>query len=76
MRKTVWLLVILLIIFHQDFWNWNDDTLVFEFMPIGLFYHVCLSIAAAVVWFLACAFAWPEGIDDFEERADKNGGDA
>jgi len=52
----------LLLILHQDNWFWTDDTLVFGFMPIGLFWHACLSIAASVTWFLATKIAWP--IDD------------
>ena len=58
--------VALLLIFHQDNWFWTDDTLVFGFMPMGLFYHCALSIAAASVWFLATRIAWP--IDDDEVR--------
>ena len=63
MKNIVWLLVILLVIIHQDFWNWESETLVFGFMPIGLFYHACISVAAGTVWFLACQFAWPEDLD-------------
>lgn len=59
MQKFVWFLIVLLIVFHQDNWLWDDATLVFGFMPIGLFYHVCISIAAAVVWYLATVFCWP-----------------
>ena len=53
------LLVVLLIILHQDNWNWENRTLVFGFMPLGLFYHACISVAAAITWFLATKFAWP-----------------
>ena len=67
MKHIIWLLVALLIIFHQDFWFWDEKRLVMGFMPIGLFYHVCLSIAAAAVWLLACTFAWPKGVDEFDE---------
>lgn len=78
MKMIIWALVAILIIIHQDFWYWNDDTLVFGFMPIGLFYHVCISIAAGIVWSLACVFAWPEGIDDFgdSEQPSSKGGPA
>ena len=65
MRNAIWVLVLILAIIHQDFWNWNNDTLVFGFIPIGLFYHACLSLACGVVWFLACQFAWPKDVDDF-----------
>lgn len=65
MRNVVWALVVLLIILHQDFWLWEDDHLVFGFMPVTLMYHIGISIAAAVVWFLAIIFCWP---DELEER--------
>jgi hypothetical protein len=55
-------LVLLMLILHQDNWFWNDTTLVFGFMPIGLFWHACISIAASITWFLATRIAWP--IDD------------
>jgi hypothetical protein len=64
MRYVVWLMVLILVIVHQDFWNWNDGTLVFGFMPIGLFYQVCISLAASFIWFLACHFAWPADVED------------
>ncbi len=57
-------LVLLLIVLHQDNWFWEDDTLVMGIMPIGLFYHACISIAASVTWFLATKFAWP--LEDVE----------
>ncbi|MEL7265791.1 MAG: DUF3311 domain-containing protein [Planctomycetota bacterium] len=53
------LLVLLLVLLHQDFWFWRDDTLVFGVIPIGLFYHACISIGASVTWFLATVIAWP-----------------
>ncbi len=67
MKILIWLLVAALLIAHQDYWNWTDRSLVFGFMPIGLFYHACLSLVAGVFWFLVCTFAWPKGLDeDFE----------
>ena len=59
MNKVVWGIVVLLIVLHQDLWFWEDGTLVGGVMPVGLFYHACLSIAAAATWFLATKFAWP-----------------
>lgn len=63
MRKTVWVLVVLLAIAHFDFWFWDDRTLVFGFMPIGLAYHACFSLACGLVWLLAVKFAWPEDLE-------------
>ena len=57
-------LVLLLLVLHQDNWFWTDDTLVFGFMPIGLFWHACISIAASATWWLATKIAWP--LDDSE----------
>ena len=65
MKRVIAILVIALMIAHQDLWYWNDDSMVLGFMPIGLFYHACLSMAAALVWWLACQFAWP-----FQETED------
>lgn len=63
-------LVVLLLIVHQDNWLWENNTLVFGVMPIGLFFHACVSIAASVTWFIATRVAWP--LDD----ADTKGGAA
>ena len=63
MKSVVWGLVLLLVILHQDVWFWNNDRLVFGFVPITLAYHAGISIAASVTWFLAVQFAWPEGLD-------------
>lgn len=60
--KGMWIiagLVVLLLILHQDNWFWTDDTLVFGFMPIGLFWHACISIGACLTWALATVIAWP-----------------
>lgn len=56
-------LVILLLILHQDNWLWNNDTLLFGFLPIGLFWHACISVGATLTWFLATKIAWPFGDD-------------
>ena len=62
MRKVIPILAIVLLILHQDFWNWSNSGLVFGFMPLGLFYHACYSMAAAVLWACAIKFAWPSEI--------------
>jgi hypothetical protein len=64
-RKLVWAAVILLFILHHDFWLWGDRSLVFGFMPVGLFYHVLFSIVASLTWLCAVKFAWPEEIEEW-----------
>ena len=63
MKYVVWGLVVLLMILHQDVWFWNDDRLIFGFMPITLMYHAGISIGASITWYLATLYAWPQ----FEE---------
>jgi len=67
-NKAVWIIFALLFVLHQDFWLWNDRTLVMGFMPIGLAYHALFSIAAASLWLAAVKFAWPT---DLERWADE-----
>lgn len=67
MKYLVWGLVVLLIILHQDLWFWEDGMLVAGVLPIGLFYHICLSLAAGATWYLATHFAWPLDQDESAE---------
>jgi len=70
-------LIALLLIFHQDNWYWNDPTLVWGCMPIGLLYHAGISLAAAFVWFLATILIWPKEVevdDDTLVHSDSNEG--
>lgn len=70
MKYVIWGMVVLLIILHQDNWMWDNKTLVFGFMPIGLLYHAGISMAAAFTWFLATKFAWPDiALENGEETA-------
>lgn len=60
--KGAWIiaaLVVLLLILHQDNWLWTSETRVFGFLPIGLFWHACISIGASLTWALATVIAWP-----------------
>jgi len=70
--KLVWLGVAVLFVLHQDFWWWNDRTLILGFLPIGLFYHSAFSIAAGLIWALASKFAWPEEIEAWAAETDDN----
>ena len=60
-----------MIVLHQDNWLWDDDTLVFGFLPIGLLWHIGISIAASVLWFLATVFAWPAQLEFHGEGEDE-----
>ncbi len=61
MKRTLfWIALIGLILLHHDWWYWDDATLVFGFLPVGLAYHVGISLAAGGLWAWAVFFAWPE----------------
>ncbi len=64
MKFVVWGLVLLLVVLHQDVWNWDNDKLVFGFIPMTLAYHACISIAASIVWLIATIVAWPSYLED------------
>ncbi len=64
MKYFVWGLVLLLMVLHQDLWNWNNDRLVFGFIPLTLAYHAGISIAASIVWLMAALTAWPTNLED------------
>ena len=78
-RLLVWGIVIALFVLHQDFWWWDNKTLVFGFMPIGLFYHAAFSVVAGLTWALAIKVAWPAEIEAWaaegEEGPARSGGD-
>jgi hypothetical protein len=67
-RWFVWFLVLALFVLHQDCWLWDTKTLVFGFMPVGLFYHAVFSIAASLVWALATKLAWPADIEAWADQ--------
>ena len=67
MKKVVWGLAIALAILHQDFWNWDNATLDFGFMPRGLTYHAAFSVVVAALWAMAVVWAWPTEIEKFAE---------
>lgn len=77
-RKLFWAWVVLLAVLHQDFWWWDDKTMVFGFLPIGLAYHGLFSIVAGVTWLIAIKVAWPVEIEEWaselEGRDDQAGG--
>ncbi len=77
-RTLVWTAVVILIVVHQDFWFWDTyEPIVFGFMPIALAYHVLISILAAIVWFLATKYCFPndvkeQGADNVSNQKQEN----
>ena len=64
----IWTAVVVLGVIHQDLWFWDDRTLVFGFLPVGLAYHALFSLVAAAVWWCAVCFAWPTHIEEWADE--------
>ncbi len=62
-QTIMWILFAALVILHHDWWFWNDPTLLFKFLPIGLGYQIAISLAASVLWAWAAFNAWPDHYD-------------
>jgi hypothetical protein len=62
-RNYIWIAFILLLILHHDWWFWDNGYLLFGFLPVGLAYHIMISILAGTLWALAVKYAWPADID-------------
>jgi hypothetical protein len=63
-RSLLVVIVITLYILHQDFWFWRTaKPLVFGFIPIGLFYHACFTVAASLVMWVLVKQAWPSHLE-------------
>ena len=65
-------------VLHQDIWFWRTpNPLIFGFIPIGLFYHGCYSVLAALLMWLLVRCAWPSHLEhEVEELEHKKQGDA
>jgi hypothetical protein len=58
-------LVIVVYILHQDFWNWHRyNPLILGFLPVGLAYHAAYSLLASATMALLVKFAWPRHLED------------
>ena len=64
-----WFLVVLVIVLyalHQDVWFWRTaQPIVWGFLPVGLFYHVCFTLAVSGLMWLLVKFAWPAQLEEF-----------
>ena len=76
-RALLVLAVAALYVLHQDVWFWRTSRpLVFGVLPIGLFYHGCFSVAAALLMWALVKFAWPSHLEEEVEGAAREGGEA
>jgi Protein of unknown function (DUF3311) len=63
--------VVALYVLHQDFWFWRvARPFVFGFIPVGLFYQACFSVAAAGLMWLLVKYAWPSHLEREVEQSE------
>jgi hypothetical protein len=56
--------VAVLYVLHQDFWFWRSaQPIVFGFLPVGLFYHICFTLVVALLMFALVKLAWPSELE-------------
>ena len=70
MRTFLIAALLALAILHHDFWWWADRTLLFGWIPIGLAWHVGISLAAGLLGLVAIRFCWPRWLDDEDAALD------
>lgn len=69
-NKTIWIIFAALFVLHQDFWNWDSQTLVFGTIPMSLAYHAGFSLAAVTLWAMAIKWAWPSEVEAWADELD------
>ena len=74
MRYVVWGLLLMLVVLHQSGIASDSTRLLFGFLPEGLAFHIGISLAAGVTWFLATRFAWPVDESTAGENAETPAG--
>jgi hypothetical protein len=68
MKPIIYLIFIVMLVLHQDTWFWDDQSLIFGFMPVGLAYHAGFSICCAILGGLAIKHIWPHELEKFAEE--------
>ena len=73
-RTALYFALLLLFLLHQDFWFWDDSTLLLGFLPVGLAYHAIYCLATSLLCYLLVTYAWPDEAEAFAEGG--SGGEA
>jgi hypothetical protein len=64
--KRVFLIILVVVLYalHQDFWFWRTARpLLFGFLPTGIWYHACFTLAVSVVMWILIKQAWPAHLE-------------
>jgi len=64
-------------VLHQDTWFWRTASpLAFGFIPVGLFYHACYTVAASLLMWVLVKHAWPSHLEEEIEHSLSERGDS
>jgi len=74
MKHLLWMLLAALVVMHQDYWQWDDATLVAGWLPQSLAYHAGISLAAAALWGMMLRYGWPHDVDEAAAEVDAANG--
>ncbi len=62
-RRFLFALLAILAVLHQDFWLWDDPSVVLGFLPVSLAYQIGFMAVTASLWAWAVRFAWPTDLE-------------
>jgi hypothetical protein len=64
MPLIAWIMTLVLLVLHQDWWLWDNQTMLFGFVPVGLGWHIGISISASAMWAWIVWCRWPADLED------------
>ena len=61
---AAWLLILVLLVLHHDFWQWTrSEPMLLGWAPLTLWFHVGLTILSILAIYLLSKWVWPEPPD-------------
>jgi len=72
-KMVVAVLLLALLVLHQDYWQWHRSDLVFGFVPYALAWHMGVSLATAIVWIFTVSVCWAEPVGGVDDSANDRG---
>jgi Protein of unknown function (DUF3311) len=75
-RTALYVSLLVLFLLHQDFWLWDDSTLLLGFLPLGLAYHAVFCVATSFLMYLLVVYCWPDEAEAFADADPDDEADA
>ena len=60
--RWVMLLIPTLVVLFENFWLWDNDSLILG-LPVNLLYHISFCVVVAAVMLVVVKRAWPRYLD-------------